>query len=87
MITCQKLVDFLLDYVSKELPEAQRAAFEEHLALCPPCVIYMKTYMQSVEMAQKTLHAEHAEAPPLPEALVKAILAARCPQGPDRPLA
>jgi anti-sigma factor RsiW len=87
MITCQKLVDFLLDYVSKELPEEQRRAFEEHLALCPPCVTYMKTYLQSVEMARKTLQAEQAEAPPLPEALVKAILAARCPQGPDRPLA
>jgi anti-sigma factor RsiW len=87
MITCQKLVDFLIDYVAGELPEAQRQAFEEHLALCPPCVVYLQTYLQSVEMARKTLLAEQAEAPPLPEKLVQAILAARCSSGPTPPVA
>lgn len=77
MICCRELADFLLEYVSGEMPEPTRAAFEEHLAACPPCVAYMKSYVKCVELAKATLCEESRCVPPMPEELVRAILAAR----------
>lgn len=74
MNTCQEILDFLGDYVSGELPAAQREEFERHLAICPPCVDYLKTYEQTIRLG-KCACGDVDEKPP--EELIKAILAAR----------
>ena len=74
MNTCQEIIDFLGDYVSGELPAAQREEFERHLAICPPCVDYLKTYEQTIRLG-KCCCSDVDEKPP--EELIKAILAAR----------
>lgn len=74
MNTCRELIDFLGDYLSGELPAAQRAEFERHLAICPPCVAYLKTYEQTIRLG-KSACTDVNEEPP--EELIKAILAAR----------
>ncbi len=75
MLTCREVLDFLADYVSAELPEAQRAEFERHLSVCPPCVAYLKSYQATMRMGAEAF--DDVDAPPPPEALVQAILAAR----------
>jgi anti-sigma factor RsiW len=76
-LTCRELVEFLADYLSGELPAPQRAAFNGHLAECPPCVAYMKSY-DTVARLGRLAAAEDAPVPPdVPEALVQAILSAR----------
>jgi anti-sigma factor RsiW len=74
-ITCQQLIDFIASYRDNELTPDQRAEFDRHLAVCPSCVAYLKTYEQTVLLAK----ASAGETAPddIPEPLVKAILEAR----------
>jgi anti-sigma factor RsiW len=81
MLTCREVLDFLYGYVSSELPSAQIAAFEEHLAVCPPCVNYIDTYRTAMKLAKAAWPAEAMRATPIPDELVKAILAARAGNG------
>ena len=77
-LTCREFVDFLDDYLSGSLPPGKRAAFNEHLAVCPSCVAYMKTYQVSVRLGKAVLTRSEATLPEgVPEELVLAILAAR----------
>ncbi len=77
MITCRELVDFLMDYSDGALAPEQRASFEKHLAVCPPCVAYLKTYQQAVCLGKSVCADDDHAAHDVPEELVRAILAAR----------
>lgn len=81
MITCRDLLGFLHDYTAGALNEAQTRTFEEHLAVCPPCVAYLATYRAVSTLSLATQQSD-ASSDELPEDLVRAILAAR-----DRPSA
>lgn len=78
LVTCREFVDFLDDYLSGSLSEEERAAFNGHLAVCPSCVAYMKTYQASVQLGKAVLTRSEEPVPEeVPEELVRAILAAR----------
>lgn len=74
-MTCREVIDFLMEYLNGELSAAQKAAFDHHLSLCPACQNYLKSYRAAVELGRKALKEEAVS--PVPEALVKAILAAK----------
>jgi len=77
-VTCRELTEFLDDYLSGVLPEEERQAFNHHLAQCPSCVAYMKTYETSVRLGKAVLGRSEEPLPgDLPEDLVRAILAIR----------
>ena len=42
-MNCREFLDFLMAYLDDELPAAQRAALDDHLADCPSCVTYLDT--------------------------------------------
>ena len=73
-MTCRDVIEFLMDYVSGGLTEAERQVFDEHLAICPPCIAYLKSYQDIVRLG-KDACADPAT--PVPEDVVQAILAAR----------
>ncbi len=73
-MNCRECTEFLHDYLAGDLPDSQRRVFEGHLELCPPCVSYLESYRKTLELG--ALVAEEP-AEPLPEALIRAILAAR----------
>ncbi|MFN7943475.1 MAG: zf-HC2 domain-containing protein [Thermoanaerobaculia bacterium] len=77
-ITCREVITFLLDYLSNELSPDREREFERHLAACPSCVAYLRTYKETVRLGKQVLGAE-AETPPpeLAPELVAAILARR----------
>jgi anti-sigma factor RsiW len=76
-ITCREFVEFLDDYVARELPEAARMAFDAHLAACPSCVAYMKTYQATVRAGKRAFTSQEGPVPSdIPEELVRAVLAA-----------
>jgi anti-sigma factor RsiW len=78
VVTCREFVEFLDAYLSGSLPEAERASFNDHLAQCPSCVAYMKTYQLSVRLGRAALtRSEDPVAGKAPEKLIQAILAAR----------
>jgi len=77
-MTCRDFVTFLSDYLSGELAAAERARFEAHLAECPMCVAYLKTYQETIKLGKAALtESEEAIPAEVPEELVQAILAAR----------
>jgi anti-sigma factor RsiW len=81
MITCRTFVEFLLDYLSGELPASERDSFDEHLAACTACVAYMNTYARTIELGKAAFRDPEAPVPEnVPEELVSAILASRRPK-------
>jgi anti-sigma factor RsiW len=76
-MTCQELLDFLMDYVDGQLPAAQLDSFEQHLRACPPCVHYVDSYRETAALGQSICHQDDALPPEVPEALIEAILRAR----------
>ncbi len=79
-IKCSELIDFIADYLSNELPASERSEFDRHLKVCPPCQVYLKTYEETIRACRA---AEGGGAipcgtpPPIPEELVRAIMAAK----------
>ena len=75
-LTCQQLIDFIMSYLDNELPDGQRAEFDRHMAACPSCVDYLKTYEKTVQLT-KTAAFDDPVPAEVPESLVQAILAAQ----------
>lgn len=73
MLTCAEVIDFVMAYLDRDLPEAQQAAFEKHLAVCPECLAFLKTYEATVRLESSV----QGPPPVLPPALIAAILKAR----------
>jgi len=53
MINCRELIEFLIDFVSDELPPEHRAHVEQHLQRCAPCVAYLETYRMTIKLTRK----------------------------------
>jgi anti-sigma factor RsiW len=41
-IPCAQIVEMVTDYLEDALAPRQRELFEEHLAQCPPCTLYVE---------------------------------------------
>jgi anti-sigma factor RsiW len=77
-LSCREFVEYLYDYLLGTLPPECTARFNEHLAACPSCVAYMKTYEASIRMGRSALSPSDDRVPAdVPEELIQAILAAR----------
>jgi anti-sigma factor RsiW len=76
MMKCRELAAFLMDYVSRELPEDTREVFEAHLSRCPNCREYLRQYEATIRAGQVACADEQSVAE-APEELIAAILAAR----------
>jgi anti-sigma factor RsiW len=77
-MNCKEFVDFLMAYINEELPEEQRRGFEQHIQDCPPCINYLDTYRETVELERHAYEGEEsAVSRKFPEQLIQAILAAR----------
>ena len=77
-MNCREFTEFLHEYLFGDLPAAERAEFDKHLAECPWCVRYLDSYRKTIHLTQALGVAETA-APPAdaPEELIEAILSAR----------
>lgn len=77
-LTCRECVEFLMDYLDDSLSADVRVTFERHLAACANCVRYLESYKTTTTICKKAFDVRDGDAlPPVPEELVKAILAAR----------
>jgi anti-sigma factor RsiW len=64
-----------MSYQDDELSTEERAEFERHLAVCPPCQAYLATYDKTVELVGQC--GDDPAPEDVPESLIAAILAAR----------
>jgi predicted anti-sigma-YlaC factor YlaD len=76
VLTCRELVEFLDRYLAGELPSEEAARFEHHLALCPACVAWARSYDRTAALARMAFGEGDAAAADVPDELVLAILAA-----------
>ena len=77
-MTCREFAEFILDYLSGDLPADETRLFERHLQRCPHCPEYLRQYKATVEAGRAAFAEEDTELPAdVPEDLVRAILAAR----------
>ena len=78
-LSCRELVAFLDDYVEGELAAERLVVFERHLSLCADCLDYLRGYRTALAAARAALDdaAAAIEVEPIPDELVRAILAAR----------
>lgn len=77
LVTCRELVELLHDYLLGILEPEAIARVNAHLAACPSCVAYLKTYEAAVRMGRLALEPSDEPLPPeVPEALARAVLAA-----------
>ena len=73
-IVCAFGVERLMDYLDDVLPAELRAALDDHVAGCPRCAAFVKSYVATPRILRDVT------APPLPadlEASLKAFLHAR----------
>ena len=78
-MTCRDVTDALGDYLSGELSAERMAEVNEHLATCADCTNYLTAYRQTLTLTKQAFDASEAPPAEVPDALVKAILAARRP--------
>ena len=77
-MTCREFADFMMDYLSGEIPQESRAQFEQHLRVCVNCRKYLTSYEETVKLGKRAFDDDDAALPAdVPEQLVEAILAAR----------
>ena len=74
-MTCRDFAAFLLSYVDGELTQAERHAFDAHMAICPDCVRYLDQYLETIAGAPEAFDDDRAL--DVPADLVLAILASR----------
>lgn len=49
-LTCQAVIELLLEYLEESLTPEVLEAFERHLEGCPACVAYLNTYEKTREL-------------------------------------
>lgn len=77
-LTCQEVITFLREFLSRELAPDEEREFRRHLAVCPSCLAYFETYERTLTLARAVLQQEVDAPPPrLGVELVQAILRAR----------
>ena len=73
-LPCREFIEFLDSYLENRLEPARREVFELHLSICDDCQAYIESYRRTMWLTGEALGGA---APPLPEDLLRAILAAR----------
>jgi len=77
-MTCREVIDVLMEYLSGELSASESAEFERHLADCPDCTEYLRSYEETIKLGKAVFADPEAPVPQdVPEELVQAILASR----------
>lgn len=75
-MTCEEFVSSLQAFRDDELTSPHRTRAEEHLTGCEKCSAYLRGYERTIELAKSTA-SDSADSAPLPEGLVRRIVAAR----------
>jgi anti-sigma factor RsiW len=72
VISCRRSVGLLLEYIGGELPAAQAELVGQHLAGCPRCLTFLRTYRQTMNLTR-----DLPPVPPPPHLLHRLRTAAR----------
>lgn len=48
-LTCKELVELVTDYLENALPAVERKRFDEHIAGCEYCAMYLEQMRQTIQ--------------------------------------
>jgi anti-sigma factor RsiW len=82
-MNCDEFVELVTAYLEGTLPEAERVAFETHLAECPGCDRYLAQFHRTIELLGE-LPGDALSAPSR-RRLLDAFANRRGRTGPDTP--
>jgi anti-sigma factor RsiW len=80
-MTCEELVELVTAYLEGTLSAGDRAAFDEHLALCPGCDRYLAQFRATIDLLGEL--PEESLSPPARERLLDAFAQWRRTSDPD----
>lgn len=80
-MTCEELVELVTAYAEGTLSAEDRAAFDEHLALCPGCDRYLAQFRATIDLLGEL--PEESLSSPARERLLDAFAQWRRTSGPD----
>jgi anti-sigma factor RsiW len=49
-MTCDEFVELVTAYLEGALPDDERRAFDEHMALCPGCDVYLEQFRATIDL-------------------------------------
>ena len=52
MPSCSRLVALLTEYLDGRLPDTLRSELEQHLAACPECVAFVRTFRSTLSLVR-----------------------------------
>lgn len=70
-LPCKELVELLTHYLENKLSPFDQTRFEKHLAICDPCVEYIKQFRQTIQAVGKL--SEESIPPQAKEKLLEAF--------------
>ena len=75
MITCREFNDFIYAYVDGTLSKKQTILFKRHMAICPMCRNFLKTYIAVYKARGEALPYSDIDVPDeVPQDLIEAII-------------
>ncbi len=80
-MTCREFIEMIDEYLAASSTADERAECEAHLAICPYCHDYLKTYRDTIGLLKDAI-AKTPDAdvnPEVADALAKAVMKARNP--------
>lgn len=80
-MTCEEFVELVTAYLEGTLPAEDRAAFDEHMALCPGCDRYLAQFRTTIDVLGEL--SEESLSSPGRERLLDAFAQWRRTTGPD----
>ena len=69
-LECEQVFAMLSEYLDEQLPAANCAEFEKHLADCPQCVAFVQSLRQCIRLC-RTLDAPRDLPPMKPEQIAR----------------
>lgn len=58
MFNCRDSIHLLLDFLDGDMPEDEAVKLQEHLAQCPPCVDFLRTYRATPGLCRRALQKQ-----------------------------
>ena len=58
MVSCERVIELLLDYLEGELSPELQAAMDRHWEACPPCVEFARQYKATSALCRSELARE-----------------------------
>jgi len=50
-LSCRQIVEMVTDYVEERMPLPERMRFEQHLAYCAPCKVYLDQMRETIRIS------------------------------------